>query len=246
MWAPSVGFLTKLAHAGPISFRALRNFFRQTGAAPPNFYRPRYAYACCKELKKLNLWKKPYYKKQPKEELKKTQNLDEKLAKGSPRVVLEKIDLEKIPYSTHIEPKYKPDEKLLKLKPVVKINKLNLRKNPYNKKRSKEELKKTQNLDEKLAKGSPRVVLEKLDFKKNLYSTHIEPKYKPDEKLLKLRPIIKLKRLNLRNKKQSKEEPKKTSVDVKKLLSSQVKLEKLTINSKSFYQKFPKLTIRKL
>ena len=37
VWAPSVGFLMKLAHAGPISFRALRNFFRQTGAAPPNF-----------------------------------------------------------------------------------------------------------------------------------------------------------------------------------------------------------------
>ena len=64
---------------------------------------------------------------------------------GSLRVVLEKLDLNKIPYSTHIEPKYKPDEKLLKLKPVVKIKKLNLRKNPYYKKRPKEEPKKTQN-----------------------------------------------------------------------------------------------------
>ena len=38
---------------------------------------------------------------------------------GSPRIVLEKLDLNKIPYSTNIKPKYKPDEKLLKLKPVV-------------------------------------------------------------------------------------------------------------------------------
>ena len=143
---------------------------------------------------------------------------------GSLRVVLEKLDLNKIPYSTNIKPKYKPDEKLLKLKPVVQIKKLNLRKNLYNKKRLKEELKKTQNLDEKLAKGSPRVVLEKLDLEKIPYSIHIEPKYKPDEKLLKLRPVVKLKRLNLQNKKRSKEE-KKTPVDVKKLLSSQVKLE---------------------
>ena len=132
---------------------------------------------------------------------------------GSPRVVLEKLDLNKIPHSTHIEPKYKPDEKLLKLKPVVKIKKLNLWKNPYSKKRPKEELKKTQNLDKKLAKGSLRVLLEKLDLKKIPYSTHIEPKYKPDEKLLKLKPVVKIKNLNLRknpyNKKRPKEEMKK-------------------------------------
>ena len=87
-------------------------------------------------------------------------------------------------------------------------------------------------------------------MKKAPYSTHIEPKYKRNEKLLKLKPVVKIRKLNLRknpyHKKQPKEEPKKTSVDLKKLLSSQVKLEKLNINSKSLYQKFPKLTVRKL
>ena len=105
----------------------------------------------------------------PKEE----KNLDEKLTKGNPRVVIEKLDLKKTPYSAHIEPKQKPDEKLLKLRPVVKIRKLNFWKNPYYKKRPKEEPKKTQNLDEKLTKGNQRVILEKLDLKeKHLFDAY--------------------------------------------------------------------------
>ena len=72
---------------------------------------------------------------QPKEKKK----LDEKLTKDNPRVVIEKLDLKKNPYSAHIEPKYRPDEKLLKLRPVVKIKKLNFRKTPYYKKQPKDE-----------------------------------------------------------------------------------------------------------
>ena len=68
---------------------------------------------------------------------KEKKNPDEKLTKDNLRVVIEKLDLKKNPYSAHIEPKLKPDEKLLKLKPVVNIRKLNLQKNPYYKKRPK-------------------------------------------------------------------------------------------------------------
>ena len=164
---------------------------------------------------------------------KEKKNLDEKLTKSNPRVVIEKLDLKKSPYSAHIETKQKPDQKLLKLRPVVKIKKLNFRKNPYYKKRPKEEPKKTQNLNEKLTKGNPRVMLAKLDLKKTPYSANIQLKYKLDEKLLKLRPVVKISKLNLRKnpyyKKQPKEELKKMQNPDEKLTKGnwRVKLEKL-------------------
>ena len=94
----------------------------------------------------------------------------------------------------------------------------------------------------------PQVVKEKLDLKKNPYSAKIKSMRKPDEKLLKLKPVVKIRKLNLEKnlcyKKQQNEEQKKKPVDIKKLLLLEVKLE--NINSKSLYKKFPKLTVRKL
>ena len=64
------------------------------------------------------------------------------------------------------------------------------------------------------------------------YSAHIEPKQTPDEKLLKLRPVVKIKKLNFRKtpyyKKRSREEPEKTqNLDEKLAMDSpRVVLEK--------------------
>ena len=56
--------------------------------------------------------------------------LDEKLTKGNPRVVIEKLDLKKNPYSAHIEPEAKTGRETIKIKACCKNLKFKFTENP--------------------------------------------------------------------------------------------------------------------